>query len=402
MTSTNENQALLYAPKPAPVLNLPPGAAAKVQIIDTTSRLDVPTQIFMGPKIFGHEILKVPSFSFLVEQVSSGRKVLFDLGCRKDWQSLPPLILGLVTQPGWKIEVEKDSVAQILQDDGVDVASGAIEAIIWSHWHYDHTGDPSTFPASTSLIVGPGVKEVFLPPYPENAQSPLLDTDFAGRELKVVDFENWGIVQIGRFRAIDYFNDGSFYILDAPGHAVGHLCALARVTSTQDGDVEGDTFVLMGADAAHHGAELRPTQYLPLPKTVSPSPYVSKYPGVCPGQLFEAIHPRHKAVEPFYHILHEGCGVAHHDPAQAQDIVGVVQEFDAADNVFVVIAHDASLLHESVGIEWFPRGSLRDWKTKDCKRKARWRFLEDLVPAVEHAADIDTATASAATATATN
>ncbi|OQV04066.1 hypothetical protein CLAIMM_09013 [Cladophialophora immunda] len=392
MTSTdaNENEALLYPPKPAPVLHIPPGAAAKVQIIDTTSRLDVPVEVFMGPTQFGHEILQVPSFSFLVEQVSTGRKLLFDLGCRKDWQRLPPAVRGLVTQPGWKIEVEKDSVAQILQEGGVDVAGGAVEAIVWSHWHYDHTGDPSTFPGSTALVVGPGVQEVFLPAYPENEQSPLLAADFAGRELKVVDFDNSETVQIGRFRAIDYFGDGSFYLLDAPGHAVGHMCGLARVTSsswstTQDGAdaEEEDTFVLMGADAAHHGAELRPTAYLPLPKTVRPTPYAAKYPpGVaCPGHIFETIHPRGRGTEPFYHIH---AGVAH-DPARAQEIVGVLQEFDAADHVFVVVAHDASLLHESVGVDWFPRGTLRDWKKKDCARRARWRFLEDLTKAVEHA-----------------
>ncbi|OAP60316.1 hypothetical protein AYL99_05318 [Fonsecaea erecta] len=347
MSSTDENSVPLYPPKPAPALHIPPGAAAKVQIIDTTSRLDVLVQVFVGPAQYGHEILRVPSFSFLVEHISSSRKMLFDLGCRKDWQQLPPPVLALVTQPGWKIEVEKDSVAQILQEAGVDVAGGAVEAIIWSHWHYDHTGDPSTFPGSTALIVGPGVKEAFLPAYPENEQSPLLATDFAGRELKVIDFEKQETLQIGRFHAIDYFGDGSFYLLDAPGHAVGHMCGLARVTSTQDGDAE-DTFVLMGGDTAHHGAELRPTAYLPLPKTVSPSPYAAKYPG-------------------------------------AQEIVDMVQEFDAADDVFVVVAHDASLLDPRVGVDWFPDGTLRHWKQKDCARKARWRFLEDLTPAVEHA-----------------
>ncbi len=30
--------------------------------------------------------------------------------------------------------------------------------------------------------------------------------------------------------AVDYFGDGSFLPLDGPGHAIGHLCGLARTT----------------------------------------------------------------------------------------------------------------------------------------------------------------------------
>jgi hypothetical protein len=37
-----------------------------------------------------------------------------------------------------------------------------------SHWHFDHTGDPSTFPSTTEIVVGPGFKEAMLPTYPEN------------------------------------------------------------------------------------------------------------------------------------------------------------------------------------------------------------------------------------------
>lgn len=40
--------------------------------------------------------------------------------------------------------------------------------------------------------------------------------------------------KVGRFEAFDYFGDGSYYILNAPGHAIGHICALARVTSNPD------------------------------------------------------------------------------------------------------------------------------------------------------------------------
>lgn len=40
-----------------------------------------------------------------------------------------------------------------------------------SHWHWDHTGDPSLFPTTTDLIVGPGFKDKFVPGYPTKPES---------------------------------------------------------------------------------------------------------------------------------------------------------------------------------------------------------------------------------------
>ena len=74
------------------------------------------------------------------------------------------------------------------------------------------------------------------------------ESDYAGRELRELSFHNGeGLLKIGNFKALDYVGGGSFYVLDAPGHALGHLCALARVKG-EDGK-EG--FVFMGGDACH-------------------------------------------------------------------------------------------------------------------------------------------------------
>lgn len=48
-----------------------------------------------------------------------------------------------------------------------------------SHWHWDHIGDPSRFPPSTELIVGPGFKDEFLPGYPAKPDAPVRESDFA-------------------------------------------------------------------------------------------------------------------------------------------------------------------------------------------------------------------------------
>jgi glyoxylase-like metal-dependent hydrolase (beta-lactamase superfamily II) len=182
---------------------------------------------------------------------------------------------------GWDIKVEKN-VREILSTN--NISPGSVEGIIWSHWHWDHTGDPSTFPSSTALIVGPGFKKAFTPGFPANPDGVILESDYAGRELQELSFMEGKVVKIGSFKALDYFNDGSFYILDAPGHAIGHLCALARVRG-EDGK-EG--FVFMGGDACHHNGEFRPSQYRPLPESISPHPWEGKS-ALCPGSIFQTV-----------------------------------------------------------------------------------------------------------------
>ncbi|GAD93957.1 hypothetical protein MYCGRDRAFT_67907 [Paecilomyces variotii No. 5] len=368
---------MLHPAKAAPHLHIPAGNAIRVRIIDSTSRIKAPVAYFMRPLIEGHDQLMAPAYSFLIEQKSSSRKILFDLGLRKDWQNHPPAVQSIISGPGWEMSVEKN-VAEILQENNVDVAGGAIEAVIWSHWHFDHTGDVITFPHATKLITGPGVRDAFLPGFPANPESPLVEADFEGREHVEIDFDSADTVQVGNFRAVDYFKDGSFYILDAPGHAVGHICGLARVTSTKDGDAE-DTFIFMGADTCHHGGEFRPSEYMPLPVEISPSPYVKKYPSTCPGHVFEALHPIKKGVEPYYHI-HDGLP---HSKEQADISCENMQQFDIAENVFVIIAHDESIIDPGVGIALFPRGDVKNWKKEDQANKVRWAFLKDFTLAVE-------------------
>lgn len=52
------------------------------------------------------------------------------------------------------------------------------------------------------------------------------------------------------------------------------------------------------------------------------------------------------------------------------ETVGKAQEFDALDNVFVIISHDVSL---SGVIPLFPQ-KINSWKTDDLKGKTGWRF----------------------------
>lgn len=67
-----------------------------------------------------------------------------------------------------------------------------------------------------------------MPGWPTASKSPLRGIDIAGREvlsLETHDFKS----KVGGFRALDYFGDGSFYILNAPGVRFHTRCSLLTV-----------------------------------------------------------------------------------------------------------------------------------------------------------------------------
>lgn len=152
------------------------------------------------------------------------------------------------------------------------------------------------------------------------------------------------------------------------------MCALARTTPS--------TFILMGADTCHHCGSLRPTEQIPLPDEITPSPFSSpRYAPntTCPGALLEEIHPHRSRTTPFYANL---SAAPDRDVEEAERSISKMAEFDANENVFVAIAHDRTLLDI---IDFFPK-SANNWKEKGWKEASRWRFLEDFHKAVSSSA----------------
>ncbi|QDS75268.1 hypothetical protein FKW77_000861 [Venturia effusa] len=314
--------------------------------------------LMVQPEIANFKTVTCPSYAFLIHHPSKNRKLVFDLGVRKNWEESAKPIADRIKKGGWTVTVEKD-VAQTLEENGVPTTE--IEAVIWSHYHWDHTGDPSRFPGSTSLIVGPGFKGRFPSGYPTKADAPVREDAWEGRELREISFQDSN-VKIGRFNALDYFGDGSFYLLDTPGHLLGHLCGLARTTE--------DTFVFMGGDAAHHAGEIRPTEWDPLPSHIKLTPNPRSFPPVCPGELLQRyVHPEKSVTKPFYSAA---LGF-NEDHDVAEWTIEGVEEFDADENVLVVIAHDASLKDV---VNFFPKPA-NEWRAKDWGKNGRWRFLGD-------------------------
>ncbi|KIW84400.1 hypothetical protein Z517_03650 [Fonsecaea pedrosoi CBS 271.37] len=351
---------------PSPHFPVPAGTnTVQVRIVDSTTRIrNLPIEFLMKPPMDGMQYMPtLPSWSFLIEHCS-GKKLLFDLGVPKDWRVLSPRVVEPLAARGWDIQVDKE-VIDVLEEG--QVASSQINGIIWSHWHWDHLGDPSRFPPSTDLIVGPGFKEAFLPGFPAKADSPVRESDFRGRNVVEIAFDKSPAVsQVGPFQAFDYFGDGSFFLVDTPGHAIGHLSGLARTTANPD------TFIFMGGDLCHHSGEMRPSKYLHIPSEIALPSFTR---GTCPGAAFEKllVERTGSREKPFFE---PGFGL---DLEEATRTIVKAQDADASENIWFIYAHDPSLIGT---VDLFPL-SANQWKEHGWRRKTLWCFLEDFRDAAD-------------------
>ncbi|KAJ7910629.1 beta-lactamase-like protein [Mycena leptocephala] len=352
-------------------LNIPASSSTVTvkifDVIEDKQKIIAAAANFLTPVAPGYENLACPIFAFLVENTSTKQRVMFDLGARKDLENAAPSVAAAFKAGQMAIPISKDIVEQ-LAEDGVELES--ISAVIWSHTHVDHTGDMSKFPSSTDLMFG---KDTVTETHASNPRSTLLASDLAGRKLVPLDFDAKTPPVIGGFKALDFFGDGSFYILDVPGHQSGHVCALARVTPT--------SFVFLGADTCHHPGVFRPTSK--LHKHIP-----------CPGELLAAtrfsvshshIHkpgPEFKGAEfdlssrttPLLSIAEKGY---FEDPPTSNESIRKMGDFDVNADVFVILAHDESL--ESV-IGRLPV-SLDQWQVNGWKKEAIWAFVDEKNPA---------------------
>ena len=275
-----------------------------------------------------------PDYVFLIEHTPTGEMYFFDLGIRKDLENLPPTLIKNVLP---QFDCKPKSPAEILKEHGtVEQQPEKVKAVIFSHMHFDHVGDGAKAGfENAELWVGPTCCTYARPGYPVEENAPTLSetlpTDgsrkivesFIPDELlknagdkragKVMDGLHKGLynavdlkkadwVGLGSFdRGFDVFDDGSAYLIDAPGHSAGHQMMLIR-TTTGSGD---DTFVLLAGDCFHHPELLK--------------------------------EPRRTARPPY------SKGGMHTDPEPALDTIYRTKAFAEKDNVWVIAAHDFSV-----------------------------------------------------------
>lgn len=113
-----------------PDAHIPPGETIVVKLINPVNFGPSKLSRFMEPPVDGLEgHPSVPSLCFLLEH-PSGRKLLWDLGIRKDYTNYAPKIAEYIPTTGYTIDAPRH-LAEILEDGGIPRAE--VEAVIWRY-----------------------------------------------------------------------------------------------------------------------------------------------------------------------------------------------------------------------------------------------------------------------------
>ena len=187
------------------------------------------------------ERINLPALSFLLRHSKRPDETfIFDLGIRRDWQNLAPGCAKRVEHMQFTIDVQQDA-AESLAKGGL--STDDVKYVCISHLHLDHVGDVRPFTKST-FIVGEGAREVLAKSYPHDPDA-MISADLLPEDrTRFLPTHEWP--PLGPFEhALDFYGDGSLYIVDAgPWHIPGHVNVLAR-TSPDGG------WIYLAGDSAH-------------------------------------------------------------------------------------------------------------------------------------------------------
>ncbi|KAL1945740.1 hypothetical protein VTO73DRAFT_1742 [Trametes versicolor] len=182
----------------------------------------------------------LPVLAFLIRHSTKNDTLVFDLGVRKDIEALPTAYHGRINGMGFRTTVPEDA-ADALAKGGL--APTDVTTVCYSHLHYDHIGDSHPY-ANAVFVVGAAARPLVEHGWPEDPKS-LFPQDLLpeGRTRFLDDPAGWP--PLGPFpHALDFYEDGSLYIVYAPGHMPGHINILAR-TSADGG------WIFLAGDSAH-------------------------------------------------------------------------------------------------------------------------------------------------------
>ncbi|RDW72699.1 MBL fold metallo-hydrolase [Aspergillus mulundensis] len=245
------------------------------------------------------EEFRLYNWAFLIQHPTLKRNVVWDLGMSSNPEDFPPVIANGVIKDAKILDPREPLVAQIERRTGV--AADQVDTVLLSHAHFDHCR-PITplFPAATAYF-GPGTAEFCSPGHLADPSSPWDGRYFDPNHAT----ERWSTlsgpwVPFGPFdSAMDFFGDGSFWIIQAPGHMPGNLAACARLSSGE--------WVMLASDCCHSRGLLEGSKEIAT-----------------------------------FDVPGGGVGCLHVDVEAARDTLGRIRVLRREYGVHVALAHDAS------------------------------------------------------------
>ncbi|KAK3688062.1 beta-lactamase-like protein [Podospora appendiculata] len=222
----------------------------------------------------------VPSLAFLIQHPPTNLNLVFDLGVKRDLNGYTAAQRIHIAQRQ-PVLVSPDVATSLgpLLDPARD-----IDLVILSHVHWDHVGTSSDFPAATFAVGSgtldllkngggplypaelfnddelPALRTVEFPPVPSGGvdydaeehetrvpqHTPVSPDTLANLTSKLPAAASWSWHPIDGFpfpHALDFFGDGSLYVIDSPGHLYAHVNLLARLGERR--------YVYLGGDCCH-------------------------------------------------------------------------------------------------------------------------------------------------------
>ncbi|KAA1469963.1 Metallo-hydrolase/oxidoreductase [Dentipellis sp. KUC8613] len=229
---------------PAPSVNQPYFTVSALE----GGRVTIPAPFFLDPCPDDVQKIPVPATPFLLRHSITKQNILFDLGIRKDYHNLPPVSAERANTMFQPIDMAQD-VVDSLAKGGLKPSD--VSHVFLSHIHWHHIGDPALFPYST-FVIGEGAVPLLEKGYPHDPNSTFASDLVPFERTVALKTSSRGWKPVGPFtRAVDYYGDGSLYIVDAAGHMPGHINFLLRTSPDGGwmylaGDTCHDWRILMG------------------------------------------------------------------------------------------------------------------------------------------------------------
>jgi len=185
----------------------------------------------------------IPVPSFLVTHPSAG-PFLVDTGLHPSVTAKPAANLGRVitsfSNP--QLEAGKDVAAQ-LRSRGLDARD--IGTVVMTHMHFDHTSAMAELGSSTFILSEPEWLAATETPRPFMHGYAPAHFDYAF-DYRTVSFDGPAIDSYSAFgRTFDLFGDGSVRLAFTPGHTLGHMSVICRL-SERDLVIAGDAVYTLG------------------------------------------------------------------------------------------------------------------------------------------------------------